>query len=131
MNPPVSSVMLRPGSFPIIQSDTIFQEALESMTRYSIGVACVVNSSTLVGIFTDGDIRRTLLSFQKPLSALFVDDAITYSAKQPITVDINADLKSAVQLMEEYKIWDLPVVDSDNVLVGLLHLHPAIKSLLE
>ena len=130
MNPSVSSVMLRPGSFPVISSDSIFQEALAEMTKFSIGVACVVSSSKLVGIFTDGDIRRTLLSFHKPLSALFVDDALMFSAKHPITIHADADLKSAVQLMETHKIWDLPVVDDDNILVGLLHLHPAIKSLL-
>lgn len=123
--------MLRPGSFPIIQTDTIFQEALEAMTNYSIGVACIVNSSTLVGILTDGDIRRTLLSSQKPLSALFVDDAFLFSAKRPTTIHMSLDLKSAVHLMEKHKIWDLPVVDTANSLVGLLHLHPAIKSLLE
>ena len=131
MNPSVSSVMLRPGSFPIIQTDTIFQEALEAMTNYSIGVACIVNSSTLVGILTDGDIRRTLLSSQKPLSALFVDDAFLFSAKHPTTIYMGSDLKSAVHLMEKHKIWDLPVVYTANSLVGLLHLHPAIKSLLE
>lgn len=130
MTPTVSSVMLLPGSFPIIEKDTIFKEALESMSHFSIGVACIVSSSSLIGIFTDGDIRRTLLSSQKPLSALFVDDALLFSAKHPITISSDSNLRVAVELMEKHRIWDLPVINGSDELVGLLHLHPAIKSLL-
>ena len=41
------------------------------------------------------------------------------------------DLKEAVKLMGDKQIWDLPVVDNEKRLVGLLHLHPAIKKLIE
>ena len=50
--------------------------------------------------------------------------------QKPISVNPFDSLSSAVELMEEYQVWDLPVVDSSNILVGLLHLHPAVKALL-
>ena len=81
-------------------------------------------------IITDGDIRRKLLSVQKPLAAFFIDDVINQSIKSPTTVTSDMSLVDAVDLMEEKQVWDLPIVDN-NKLVGLLHLHSAIKTLVK
>ena len=82
-------------------------------------------------ILTDGDIRRKLLKVQKPFSAFFVDDASLHSITQPICCKANDLLFKAVTIMGEKKVWDLPVIDKDQKLLGLLHLHPAVKALLE
>ncbi len=127
----VSKVMLNLGDFPIVREDTILKEALETMDIFHLGIVCVVNDRyELLGIITDGDIRRKLLSVQKPLPAFFVDDAINQAIKKPITISGDVNLSEGVLLMEEYQVWDLPVVD-DGKLVGLMHLHPAIKALLQ
>jgi arabinose-5-phosphate isomerase len=95
----------------------------------SLGIACIIgNDNELLGVITDGDIRRKLSSLQIPLSAFFIDDAINQAVKNPITVTSDMSLIDAISLMEEERIWDLPVLD-DNKLVGLLHLYPAIKAL--
>ena len=92
---------------------------------------CIVNTeNTLVGLITDGDLRRKLLKVQKPFSAFFVDDALLHSNRKPITCSPKDDLKKIVNLMGLKQIWDLPVIDEDKKLVGLLHLHPAVKKLL-
>lgn len=124
----VSDVMISCDEFPVIVCKTIFKEALESMSKFRIGIACVVSDEDeLLGIVTDGDIRRQLLVNQKPFSALFVDDAIEHAVENPVTVKAETSLSDAIRIMGEKQIWDLPVVDKQNKLVGLVHLHPAIK----
>jgi len=126
----VGDVMLTVDNFPLVNENTIVKEALEKMDIYRLGIVCITDSDDhLLGIMTDGDIRRKLLAVQKPLSAFFVDDAINQAIKNPVTATHDMSLFDAVNLMEERQIWDLPVMDG-NKLIGLLHLHAAVKSLL-
>jgi CBS domain-containing protein len=128
----VKDVMMKPDEFPVISERVILKEALEAMGKTRLGIACIVDAGNqLLGIVTDGDIRRRLLSVQKPFSAFFVDDAIEHGIKSPKTIGQEASLISAVEKMGEFQVWDLPVVDDRGKLVGLLHLHPAIKALLD
>jgi len=128
----VKDVMLSLDKFPVIDKSLIFKEALEKMCQSRIGIACIVDAdSKLAGILTDGDIRRKLLKVQKPFSAFFVDDAIEHAIISPVTIKPDDSLKEAIILMGEHQVWDLPIVDKNEVLVGLLHLHPAVKGLLD
>jgi len=127
----VRDVMLSIDRFPVIEGRTIFKEALEIMGRFNLGIACVIGKEReLLGILTDGDIRRKLLKVQKPLSALFVDDALDHSIRAPVTIGPSDSLRHAIEVMGAKRIWDLPVINDHRVLVGLLHLHPAIQALL-
>jgi CBS domain-containing protein len=115
----------------VIGESVIMKEALEEMGRSHLGIACIVDDKNkLLGLLTDGDIRRKLLKVQKPFSALLVDDALEHAIHSPMTTRPDMTLKDAVVLMGEKKIWDLPVVNSKGILIGLLHLHPAIQALL-
>ena len=128
----VSDVMLTPGQFPVIKKTTLLKEALEEMGKHGLGTICIVDDKNkLYGILTDGDIRRKLLTVQKPFSAFFVDDASLHSITKPVCCKANDLLFKAVTIMGEKKVWDLPVIDKDQKLMGLLHLHPAVKALLE
>lgn len=127
----VRDVMMSLDRVPVIDETVIFKEALEEMGRKRLGIACIVNpQKKLLGILTDGDVRRMLLRVQKPFSAFFVDDALDHAVQSPLTVAPSDTLVHAVHLMDEKGIWDLPVVDATGVLVGLLHLHPAVEALL-
>ena len=126
----VKDTMLGLKSFPILSEKTILKEVLEKMSQYGIGIACIIDkNSKIVGIITDGDIRRVLLKSQKPLSALMVDDLSKICTKKPKQINSSLSLKKAIDLMQKNKIWDLPVTDKNNKLIGLLHLHNAIKYL--
>lgn len=128
----VSDVMLSLDRIPVIGEAVILKEALEEMGRFRLGIACVVSlENKLLGILTDGDFRRKLLKVQKPLSALFVDDAINHAILKPLTTQPGTTLVEAIGLMENKQVWDLPVVDSQGYLLGLLHLHPAVQALLD
>lgn len=128
----VSDVMIGLNDTPKIAKQTLLKEALEIMDEKKLGIVCIVDDdSQLEGIITDGDIRRMLTKVQKPMAALMSDDVINHAIINPTTVNMNTDLVEAVSIMGNKQIWDLPVVDDNNILKGLLHLHPAIKSMME
>jgi arabinose-5-phosphate isomerase len=124
--------MLPLDRFPVIGKTIMLKEALDVMNNLRLGIACIVdNENKLLGILTDGDIRRKLTKVQKPLSAFFVDDALDHAIHSPITSKPDDTLEEAVEIMEAKKIWDLPVVDDQGILIGMLHLHPVVEALLQ
>ena len=128
----VKDVMLKNDKFPIVYSRNLIKATIDEMNRFSIGIACIVNDKmVLKGVFCDGDIRRTLINNQKSISAFFVDDIVDHSIQEYKSVHEMESLLEAVKLMGKLKVWDLPVIDSDRRLKGLLHLHPAISHLLD
>ncbi|SVE46966.1 uncharacterized protein METZ01_LOCUS499820, partial [marine metagenome] len=76
----VGDVVLSLARFPVVSESTLLKEALEEMGRPRLGIVCIVDAENrLLGIVTDGDIRRRLLEVQKPFSAFFVDDALDHA----------------------------------------------------
>lgn len=129
-NMTVGSVMLTLDSTPQTNGTTLLKEALELMDQHRLGIVCITSANgTLDGIITDGDIRRMLNAVQKPIAALMSDDVINHSVREPLTVSSSTSLTEAIAVMGTKKIWDLPVVD-DGKLMGLFHLHPALKALM-
>tara|TARA_Y100000768_G_C23984651_1_gene687997 strand:- start:880 stop:1272 length:393 start_codon:yes stop_codon:yes gene_type:complete len=127
----VKDVMIEMGFFPVVDKKAILKEALTEMGNANLGLVCIINDkSELLGLITDGDLRRKLLKVQKPFSAFFVDDAIVHANNRPFICNPQDNLKKVVTLMGNKQIWDLPVVNN-NKLVGLLHLHPAVQKLIE
>ncbi len=128
----VKDVMLPLDRFPVVGKTVMLKEALDVMNNLRLGIACIVdNDNKLLGILTDGDIRRKLTQVQKPLSALFVDDALDHAIHSPVTSKPDDTLDNAVEIMEAKKIWDLPVVNEQGILLGMLHLHPVVEALLQ
>ena len=128
----VQEVMLSCDKFPVVNQKELLRETIIEMCNFGLGIACIVNTDyKLKGVFTDGDIRRLILKVQKPIAALYVDDVIDYSTREYISIMPETSLKNAVLIMEKLNIWDLPVVNEQKYLEGLLHLHPALKKLLD
>ena len=125
----LKDLIIDKSKIPIIYEKGLLKEALEAMSKYKYGVCFCVkkNNGKLLGILTDGDVRRKILNIQKPFAALLNDDLIVHVNKKPSKILINSSLSSAVKLMKKKLIWDLPVVDKNNVLIGMLHLHPIVK----
>ena len=126
----VQDVMIALGNFPVVKKDTILKEAIETMGLSNLGIISVVdNNNTLHGVITDGDLRRKLLKVQKPLSFFLIDDVIDHCIKEPLTILLGVKLTDALKIMEDNEIWDLPVVNEDKKLIGMLHLHQVVKKL--
>ena len=102
------------------------------MSKHKIGVCfCIKQNGKLSGILTDGDIRRKVLNVQKPFSALLNDDLTIHINKKPKKINVNKNLATALKIMNKNSIWDLPVVDKKNNLIGVCHLHKIIKFFLK
>jgi len=115
---------------PILGENSLIKEALEIMTKLQTGVCfCIKKKKKLVGVLTDGDIRRKILNIQKPFSALLNDDLIIHVNKKTKKILFNQNLNSAINIMKKNRIWDLPVVDNNNRITGMIHLHTIVKFL--
>ena len=124
-------IMIKLGDFPVVPYNMMLKETLEEMNKFKLGVACLVDKKNILkGIITDGDIRRKLLNDQKPFSAFFVDDCIKHAVKKPKILSPNKNIKETLKMMSKNEIWDVPIVQNKK-LVGLVHLHPAMKRLIK
>jgi len=95
-------------------------EAVTVLDRGGAGTLVVVDAATrVVGVITDGDIRRALvqgrLDFSRPVEAIMTPN--------PVTILHSCALEEAIDIMEQRGITSLPAVDAAGVLVGLLHIH--------
>lgn len=123
----VADVMLPLDVCPLASQRALLKEVLDEMDVHRLGIACLIDSDQrLVGVITEGDLRRKLLTVQKPLPALLTDDVEMHAIKTPITANPDLPLIDALALMSDRKIWDLPVVDRNMKVLGLLHLHQAL-----
>jgi arabinose-5-phosphate isomerase len=118
----VADIMHRRGQVACLSPDVSLKEVVIALTRFPLGAACVLDDrDRLVGIVTDGDVRRALQH---------TDDIRTLRARQvmttnPTTVQVQASLAEAVNLMEKRasQISVLPVLDETGSLAGLLRIH--------
>ncbi|MFN3821960.1 MAG: SIS domain-containing protein [bacterium] len=120
----VGDLMHIGDELPIVTPHQPMRQVLTIMTSKRLGVTCVVEGEMeLVGIITDGDLRRLLERHPNPLE-LTAREVMTVSPKT-ITPEVMA--VRALHKMEEYAITSLPVVDGNRRLVGLIHMHDILK----
>lgn len=113
-----------PSRIPIIGEKDTLKIALDLMTYNRLGICCIVKEDReLVAVLSDGDLRRLLLNNQSPLPALLVTEAVNFAQRNPVSITPHVTLEVAKNLMKSREIWDLPVVDNQNHLLGLLHRH--------
>lgn len=110
---------------PIVISGTPMSEVIVVMTTKGLGCANVINTEgILIGIITDGDLRRFLNMGNISLD-IKVEETMTKDPKRMFPESLAVE---ALNLMEKFKITMLPVVDENNKPVGLLHMHDLIRS---
>lgn len=126
----VSDIMIGGRDNAVVEKDALFREVLVEMDSKRLGTVCVVDSGNLVGIITDGDIRRLLLRTQQSLPELFMVNAERIMIKDPKTVDPDMILEDCLKILEDRKIWVVPVVDKGGKLLGLVHMQFLLKSMM-
>ncbi len=115
----VSEVMLTGLQMPSVQEHVSLQEALAVLNEKNLGAVMVTSTSgRLVGILTDGDIRRILISGNP--SKLQLADVMT---RDPVAITGHLLAADALSLMQQHEITILGVIDQQNHLCGILHLH--------
>src|SRR5437588_8610212 len=116
----VESLMHTGHALPRVTPETKMPDVIYEMSRKKLGVTAVVEGEKLVGIISDGDLRRLLEKRGKDVLDLRAGECMT---KNPRTIAAGEFAASALALMEEKKITSLMVVDGSGMLEGIVHLH--------
>jgi len=121
----VREVMRTGDAIPVVPPDASVAACVCEITRGTIGMTVVVSAERQVlGIFTDGDLRRAVLK-HPDLHGLVARDIMT---ARPRVMHPDKLVDEAVEMMERYKINQIPVVDDDGILVGALNMHDLFQA---
>lgn len=121
----VNELVHKNTEIPIVSLGTTLDKVLIEITQKKLGMTCVIDSSKkLVGIFTDGDIRR-VLNKELDIHTTLIDHVMS---SHPKTIHSNILAAEALQLMQNYQITSLVVVDDHHFPQGVIHLHDLLKA---
>lgn len=121
----VEDIMRKGSDNPIINEGVAIKDVLLKITKARAGAASIINNKKeLVGIFTDGDLRRHFDSGYS-LSMCKVSRVMT---KNPVTVDKDKLAVEALQILRDRKIDEIPVVDKNNRPIGMLDVQDILKA---
>jgi len=105
---------------PIVEAATPMRQVISEMSRKSLGMTCVVDQHhTLLGIITDGDLRRHI-ERGEPILQMTAAEVMT---KDPVTISPDMLAAEALNIMERRKITALVVVANEHRVAGVVHLH--------
>jgi len=116
----VESLMHAGDAIPRVGPQTKMHDVIYEMSRKGLGITTVVEREKLVGIISDGDLRRLLQKRGKDVLDLTAKDCMTRS---PQTISASQFASAALNIMEQRKITSLVVVDSNQKVKGIVHLH--------
>jgi arabinose-5-phosphate isomerase len=116
----VESLMHSGDALPRVTPQTKMSDVIYEMSRKKLGVTAVIDGDRLVGIISDGDLRRLLEKRGKDVMDLSAGEAMT---RDPKTIGAGEFAATALALMEEKKITSLVVTDESQRVHGIVHLH--------
>lgn len=117
----VKDLMNGPDMIPIVTANMPMDEALIAMTSKSFGICAVVDKGKMLGVISDGDLRRNM-------EGLMTKTAGDLASRNPVTVMPDCLAVQALALLNERKVGALMVVDAENSLVGIVHVHDLLKA---
>jgi len=121
----VDDIMHTGEELPAVQEQTLLREALLIMTQMGLGSTAIVDKeNSVLGIFTDGDLRRALDS-DIDVHSTPIGEVMTYNCK---TINKDCLAAEALAIMDGSRINALPVVDKENKLIGLLNMHDLLRA---
>ena len=122
----IADVMHVGEEVPSVGVDATLGDVLLEMSRKRLGMTAVVDADgRLVGLFTDGDVRRTLADERTDIRATRIAEVMTRS---PVTIGADALAAEAARLMETHKINALLVLDAERRVVGALNIHDLLRA---
>ncbi len=121
----VKDVMHGGNAIPRVGPDTLLSEALLEVSRKGLGMTTVIDAQgTLCGVFTDGDLRRTLDS-GKDIHITPIREVMSVKNKK---IQENALATEAVLMMQESQVYTLIVVDANQSLCGVIRMHDLLQA---
>lgn len=112
--------VMRKNDLPIVAPNCGATEMIHRMTRGGLGLIVIVDEGKIVGIVTDGDLRRAMESLQAKFFDINVMDIATRSPK---SINKNAKLIDAEKMMTQHKVNSLLVTDDDGELCGVIQIY--------
>lgn len=117
----VSQVMHKSDTLPLVKTETSMKETLLTMSSKGFGIAAVVNEvGFLVGVITDGDLRRNI-------NDLMSKNAGNIASLSPITLLGETFVVDALNLMQDRKITAVIITSAENKPIGILHIQDLLK----
>jgi len=116
----VEALMHNGDALPRVLAETSMPDVIYEMSRKKLGMTTVVEGERLLGVISDGDLRRLLERRGKDALDLTAGECMT---RDPKTISPHEFAATALAIMEEKKITSLVVVDDDRQLRGVVHLH--------
>jgi arabinose-5-phosphate isomerase len=121
----IDDIMRVGGKVPIVREDVKLSQALIEMTEKGLGMTAIVShEKKLIGIFTDGDLRRAI-DKGVDVHATPIHTVMTSACK---TISLGMLAVEALELMENHKITSLIVVDDNHSLIGIVHMHDLLQA---
>ncbi|SDF58135.1 arabinose-5-phosphate isomerase [Methanolobus vulcani] len=121
----VSHLMHKGDSIPTVRKDATIKEVILVFTKSGLGVAAVVDEKdALIGVFTDGDLRR-LIDVETDFINIKIGDVMKSNPKVISPDELAFD---ALRMMNDYQITALMVTEQDSTLVGILNIHDILKA---
>lgn len=121
----VAEIMHKHSEIPIVSQTSTLKETLVEMTAKKLGLTTIVNAQNeLVGIFTDGDVRRALDNRLDIHDTQITDVMSTH----PKTITSDMLAAEALGIMESHKITALVVANEKNQPVGIIHVHDILRA---
>ena len=121
----VEDVMHKGDAVPVVAESTRMREALFEITSKKMGITTVVDGGgKLIGVITDGDLRRYL----EKSDDLFKRSAGELASRNPKIISMEAMAAEAVAIMEKHSITSLLSVDGEGRPTGIIHLHDLLKA---
>jgi arabinose-5-phosphate isomerase len=120
------SDLMRTQNLPLVSEDTLLKDAIITMSEGRLGNVLITNGEKkLVGLLSDGDLRRALLSEDFSMQS----SVLKYACKNPKVLD-NANMlaSDALGIVEEYKIQLLVVTNNKGQVDGVLHIHDLVEA---
>ena len=122
----VKDIMHTGDAVPRVSQDASLGTALAEMTRKGLGMTSIVDDQQKVlGIFTDGDLRRVLDHGKVDVQAIKITDVMTKNPKTGASDMLAAEI---LGMMQQFKINALPVVDENRQLTGTLNMHDVLRA---
>jgi arabinose-5-phosphate isomerase len=116
----VEQLMHHGDQVPLVTPATVMLDVIYEMSRKGLGMTCVVDDQrTLLGIITDGDLRRKVASFDNVLARTAAD----IMTANPVAIGRRTLAAQALNMLEQRKITSLVVVDDARHVEGVIHLH--------
>ncbi len=116
----VADLMSAEKDTPMIDKKALLPQALLEMTSKGLGMVTIIDDTqTLLGVFTDGDLRRTI-DEQNDLRSQAIEEVMTTGGR---TTTADTLAINAVALMQQHRITALPVVDDANRIIGVISMH--------